>query len=85
MVERKKPDFSILGAVALLLVIVLWGVGLILAETVNRQNQALAAARGDNLAAPIAEIVGFVKWCAFFLAICATAAVKYLLEKRLRL
>lgn len=83
--KNDKParggGFSIGGAIALAVVVVLWLVGSAMAEIIANQNAALATSSGADPRAPFAELAALLKWCAFFLAICATAAVKTLLAK----
>lgn len=73
--------FSIGGAIALAVVVVVWLVASTLAEIIANQNAALATSGGADPRAPFAELAALLKWCAFFLAICATAAAKTLLAK----
>lgn len=73
--------FSIGGAIALAVVVVVWLVGSAMAEIIANQNAALETASGADPRAPFAQLAGLLKWCAFFLAICATSAAKYLIAE----
>jgi hypothetical protein len=81
----EKINVSIGWSFALLALVACWVLLSVVADTVNQQNAALATARGIDAGPPFAEMLVFLKWCAFFGAICALAAVRLLIAKTLRL
>lgn len=85
--DKPRPaiNVSVGWSIALAALLALWVFRSIAAETVATQNAALATARGIDAGPPFAEMLVLLKWCAFFGAICALAAVRILIAKTLRL